>query len=129
MPMRIRQIQDTRYLLCLSLGSIGFYQHARSLQRASAQKSQRNGSDCIHTTHISPCLLCCPSFHPLLQCWLSGANCGCGCDCGAFDRICQIHSVERVRSCVSACGAGIPGQGCRLRVNWNLLEVVNVCPF
>lgn len=45
---------DTRYkILCslsLSLGCFGFYQHARSLQRATAQKSQRNGSDCIHTT-------------------------------------------------------------------------------
>lgn len=70
---------DTRYkILCslsLSLGCFGFYQHARSLQRATAQKSQRNGSDCIHTTLPSPLRLLLPPLGVLakwdeLRLWL-----------------------------------------------------------
>lgn len=104
------KIQDTSFALSLSaaLAFISTHDHFKGPRRKRVSETEV----IAFTPHTPPPSVCPPSF-PLLVCWLSGANCGCGCgcDCGTFDRICQIHSVERVRSCVSACGAGMPGQG------------------
>lgn len=105
---------DTRYKILRSLSAalafISTHDHFKGPRRKRVSETE-----VIAFTPLTPppCLLCLHSFLPLSECWLSGANCGCdcGCDCGTFDRICQIHSVERVPSCVSACGAGMPGQG------------------